>query len=279
MKIITLLTVSLLLAVPSFTAADSLRVEGNLNVRGIYFSNDGSTIYSSNDLLKKLTIGTVVNGTQAAATITGTAPNQALNLTLPVGPKGDAGPQGAQGPQGQACSPLGVVCAPGEIYVQTATGIQCGTVELFPDAIGICISGSCTKTISGTSATLKVSTANVPAGTLIAGGEFKIVLPIGVSPRVLSLSDNNPELSISASGSAANSIVSASYDGATRTLQVSVVRLAGGITSESVSIRCSIARGTTVTATDFQLTGLKAFDSEGAASISGVTSSIELILQ
>ncbi|MCF8610074.1 hypothetical protein L5G28_07845 [Gordonia sp. HY285] len=40
-----------------------------------------------------LSIGTVVEG-PAAATITGTSPEQELNLTLPPGPKGDQGPAG-----------------------------------------------------------------------------------------------------------------------------------------------------------------------------------------
>lgn len=60
-----------------------------------------------------LSIGTVTGGDSANATITGTAPNQTLNLTLPKGetgdtgsqgPKGDTGdtgPQGEQGPQGE----------------------------------------------------------------------------------------------------------------------------------------------------------------------------------
>lgn len=39
-----------------------------------------------------LAIGTVVNGGSAAATITGTAPSQTLNLTLPQGPTGATGP-------------------------------------------------------------------------------------------------------------------------------------------------------------------------------------------
>lgn len=38
-----------------------------------------------------LSIGTVTGGETAAATITGTAPNQTLNLTLPKGDKGDTG--------------------------------------------------------------------------------------------------------------------------------------------------------------------------------------------
>lgn len=41
--------------------------------------------------VNQLSLGTVTTGTQAAATLTGTAPNQTLNLTLPQGPKGDSG--------------------------------------------------------------------------------------------------------------------------------------------------------------------------------------------
>lgn len=45
-----------------------------------------------------LTIGTVESGTTADATITGTTPNQVLNLVLPKGDKGDKGDTGPQGP-------------------------------------------------------------------------------------------------------------------------------------------------------------------------------------
>jgi hypothetical protein len=48
-----------------------------------------------------LSIGTVTNGT-AAATITGTAPNQTLNLVLPTGPTGPTGGVGPTGPTGPA---------------------------------------------------------------------------------------------------------------------------------------------------------------------------------
>ena len=47
-----------------------------------------------------LKIGTVTNGSEAGATITGTAPNQTLNLVLPKGDKGDTGAQGPQGETG-----------------------------------------------------------------------------------------------------------------------------------------------------------------------------------
>lgn len=47
-----------------------------------------------------LSIGTVQKGNDAAATITGTAPNQTLNLTLPKGDKGDTGEKGDKGDTG-----------------------------------------------------------------------------------------------------------------------------------------------------------------------------------
>lgn len=48
----------------------------------------------------QLSIGTVVKGDDAAATITGTAENPVLNLTLPKGDKGDTGATGGKGDKG-----------------------------------------------------------------------------------------------------------------------------------------------------------------------------------
>lgn len=61
-----------------------------------------------------LKIGTVTSGSEAGATIAGTAPNQTLNLVLPKGDKGDTGPTGPQGVQG----------VQGEQGPQGATGPQ-----------------------------------------------------------------------------------------------------------------------------------------------------------
>ena len=69
----------------------------------------------------KLAIGTVTKGTEAAATITGSAPNQTLNLVLPKGDKGDkgaTGETGATGPQG----PQGLQGLPGEKGDKGETG-------------------------------------------------------------------------------------------------------------------------------------------------------------
>ena len=53
-----------------------------------------------------LTIGTVTKGTEAAATITGTAPNQTLNLVLPKGDKGDKGATGETGATGNGIASI-----------------------------------------------------------------------------------------------------------------------------------------------------------------------------
>lgn len=77
-----------------------------------------------------LSIGTVTSGATASATITGTSPNQTLNLTLPKGDKGDTGEQGPtgatgetgpQGPQGEQ-GPRGETGAQGPEGPQGPTG-------------------------------------------------------------------------------------------------------------------------------------------------------------
>ncbi|WP_182349329.1 collagen-like protein [Tomitella gaofuii] len=67
-----------------------------------------------------LTIGTVSDGGAADATITGTSPNQVLNLTLPEGPKGDRGAPGQKGDTGDR----GVPGDPGP-----ANSLSIGTVD------------------------------------------------------------------------------------------------------------------------------------------------------
>lgn len=55
-----------------------------------------------------LSIGTVTSGSTADATITGTTPNQTLNLVLPKGDTGPQGSNGADGAPGAGC-PIGTI--------------------------------------------------------------------------------------------------------------------------------------------------------------------------
>ena len=57
-------------------------------------------------LANTLAIGTVTKGTEAAATITGSAPNQTLNLVLPKGDKGDKGATGETGATGNGIASI-----------------------------------------------------------------------------------------------------------------------------------------------------------------------------
>jgi hypothetical protein len=61
-----------------------------------------------------LAIGTVANGGSAAATITGTAPTQTLNLTLPQGPTGATGGTGPSAPDATA-SVKGIIQLTGDL--------------------------------------------------------------------------------------------------------------------------------------------------------------------
>ncbi len=93
-----------------------------------------------------LTIGTVQGGASADASITGSAPSQTLNLTLPkgdqgdIGPKGDKGDTGDTGPKGdkgdkgdtgdpgsEGWTPVFAVVADGDRYVQQVVDWTGGT--------------------------------------------------------------------------------------------------------------------------------------------------------
>lgn len=71
----------------------------------------------------KLTVGTVTTGapgSQAAASLTGTAPNQTLGLTIPQGPQGPAGQPTAFELRGTGMPEGKVTASPGTYYTDTA---------------------------------------------------------------------------------------------------------------------------------------------------------------
>ena len=118
-----------------------------------------------------LKIGTVTSGSEAGATITGTAPNQTLNLVLPKGDKGDAGPTGPQGPQG----------VQGEQGPQGATGPQGEIGPVGPQGKD----GAGSMYFRGTTLVVK-SGALPPSGDYETySGDYSVKVPFGGYDAVL----------------------------------------------------------------------------------------------
>ena len=156
-------------------------------------------------------------------------------------------------------------------------------LTLLMSACGVGAGGTAPPTTTppatATKAILKVSTANVPSGTLVGGVQISIVLPAGVTPSVLSGNDASGSVVAAVSGALAAS----SYDTSTRTLQHIMASLAGFPSGEFLTITCSIAAGTTVTAADFptQATIISLVDSSNNPnnSIPGATCPISVTFQ
>lgn len=114
---------------PTNTAAWRLIVaKGDQGIQGN--TGPASTVPGPAGPANTLTIGTVTtvtNPSPAAATVTGTAPNQTLNLSIPRGQDGNIGPQGAPGkaiPAGGTLSVLGpVTVATGNLRLYNDTGV------------------------------------------------------------------------------------------------------------------------------------------------------------
>lgn len=70
----------------------------------------------------ELTIGTVSSGASASATITGTSPNQVLNLVLPKGDKGDQGMPGEPSGTPLVASSTSGMTDTTKVYVNTTDG-------------------------------------------------------------------------------------------------------------------------------------------------------------
>lgn len=81
----------------SATVTQKITGEGGLSDNRIVLSAGADPVIRP---LPDISIGTVVEGEEAAATMTGTRYQPLLNLVLPRGPQGIQGPTGATGPRG-----------------------------------------------------------------------------------------------------------------------------------------------------------------------------------
>jgi hypothetical protein len=157
----------------------------------------------------------------------------------------------------------------------------CLSLALLISACGGGGGGNSEPSPAPTKAILKVSTANVPAGTRVSGVQMLIVLPAGVTPSVLSGIDSSG--SVAPSGNAAaGSTTSSSYNASTKTLTLAIINGNGFVSGEFMTITCTIAAGTTVTAANFplQATVTEVLDSNSNPNrISGATCPISVTFQ
>jgi hypothetical protein len=117
-----------------------------------------------------LSIGAVTGGGSAGASITGTAPNQTLNLTLPKGDKGDTGTSGAKGSGYDGSSTTSLAVGVGSKTLTT----QGGLAYVIGSRLRVASSGSPTNWMegvctaySGTSLTISVDKVS-GSGTIAA---------------------------------------------------------------------------------------------------------------
>jgi Collagen triple helix repeat (20 copies) len=126
-----------------------------------------------------IAIGSVTNGGSAAATLTGTAPNQTLNLVLPAGPAGAQGVQGVAGPAG-ATGATGATGPQGAMGMTGATGPQGPAGPSYTAGSGINIAGTVISAADN-SATNEIQTLSLSGNTLtLSVGGGSVTLP-GVS--------------------------------------------------------------------------------------------------
>jgi hypothetical protein len=154
-----------------------------------------------------LKIGTVVTGTDAAATITGTSPSQTLSLVLPQGATGVQGPQGNVGPSGPANSlSIGTVTR-GDDPAATLTGTaptQVLSLTLPKGDAGPTGAAGPATTVQVGTVTTAASSANAAITTVTKDGTVTLNFSI---PRgadgTSNLADETPQpLGVASAGSA-----------------------------------------------------------------------------
>lgn len=126
-----------------------------------------------------------------------------------------------------------------------------------------------------TKAIITVSIPPLPAGKQVAGVSFKIQLPAGVTPAVLS--GNDASGSVRLTGGAGESLSAASYDASTNIITFGNISKVDFGSGDFLVVNCLIASDTTVTAGGFALLDGSVIDDSGAPV--GVTPAISVLFQ
>lgn len=124
-----------------------------------------------------------------------------------------------------------------------------------------------------TKAIVKLSIANLPAGTTVATVDLSLTLPAGVTPATL----NGTDASGSAVLSNANSLSGAGFDPITGVIHFGSINLGGFSAGEFLTINCLATPNAMVNSTGFTLTA-QLTDAQGLA-ITGATVTPVVIFQ
>lgn len=127
---------------------------------------------------------------------------------------------------------------------------------------------------SPTKAVVTVSIPPLPAGKQVAGVSFKIQLPAGVAPSLLSGAD--PTASLTLIGGAIGSLSGAAYDLNANTITSGNITTTPFGAGDFLVINCSIKSNTTVSPSNFKLLVGSAIDFNGSSL--GVTPTISVAL-
>jgi hypothetical protein len=121
--------------------------------------------------------------------------------------------------------------------------------------------GGTTPPANPTKATITLSIPSLPASTLAAAVQFTINLPPGVSPAVLS-GTNDASGSVTLTGGAASSISVANFTPSATAPQITtaIVNATGFGSGNFAVVNCVIAPGTTVSTSGFSLSNIQVVD-------------------
>jgi len=108
-------------------------------------------------------------------------------------------------------------------------------------------------------ATLTLNIPSLPASTLVAGVEFIITLPQGVSPAIFSGNDASGSITL-INGGVNLSLKDSNYDSAANTIKFVGVTTTGFGAGNFATVKCTIATGTTITPSDLSISDIQVLD-------------------
>ena len=160
----------------------------------------------------------------------------------------------------------------GSVVEPTSTGVKNGTEDA--TANGPILAGAV-----ATNAVIKISTMGNPSNNPLDGAQAIVHLPAGVSVKATTNPPQTDQNVVIASGSAIPAdLVFGVYSAASGTVAVYVSKAVGFSVGEFVTVNSDIAAGVTPLASDFSVSDLVVYDTNGAL-ITGLTPSISVVMQ